>query len=69
MSDEPTFEKPSRKELARQLRREAYVRQKAQRAADPRVIALKEVAKQRRKEAYQAAKARRKADPKKGGRE
>lgn len=51
----------SRKEFARQLRREAYQRAKRARAADPRHLALKEAAKQRRRELYQQAKERRKA--------
>jgi hypothetical protein len=50
----------SRKELARELRREAYQRAKKARAVDPRHLALKEVAKQRRREAYQEVKKRRK---------
>lgn len=51
----------SRKELARQLRRQAYQKAKARRAKDPKHIAMKEAAKQRRQEAYQQAKERRKA--------
>jgi hypothetical protein len=51
--------RPSRKELARRLRREAYQRAKEARARDPKYIALKEAVKQRRREAYRAAKARR----------
>lgn len=50
----------SRKELARQLRREAYQKAKAQRAADPKNLAMKEAAKTRRREVYQQVKARRK---------
>lgn len=49
----------TRKELARELRRQAYERAKKQRAKDPRVIAMKEAAKVRRREAYQKAKAQR----------
>jgi hypothetical protein len=51
----------SRKEFARQLRRQAYQKAKERRASDPKHIAMKEVAKQRRREAYQQAKERRKA--------
>lgn len=51
----------SRKELARELRREAYQRAKKARAVDPRHLALKEAAKQRRREVYQEVKKRRKA--------
>ncbi|HTV18114.1 MAG TPA: hypothetical protein VMG12_05570 [Polyangiaceae bacterium] len=51
----------SRKELARQLRRQAYQRAKAARAADPKHLAMKEVAKQRRRELYQRVKEQRKA--------
>lgn len=51
----------SRKELARQLRRQAYQRAKALRQASPKYIAMKEAAKQRRKEEYQRAKARKKS--------
>ncbi|HTR52818.1 MAG TPA: hypothetical protein VMJ10_19020 [Kofleriaceae bacterium] len=58
----PTDPKLSRKDQARQLRRAAYLKAKAQRANDPRLIAIKEAMKQRRREAYQAAKERRKAE-------
>jgi hypothetical protein len=51
----------SRKELARELRREAYQRAKKARAVDPKHLALKEAAKQRRREVYQEVKKRRKA--------
>lgn len=51
----------SRKELARQFRRQAYQRAKAARAADPKHLALKEVAKQRRRELYQRVKEQRKS--------
>jgi hypothetical protein len=50
----------SRKELARELRRQAYRKAKQARAADPRQLAMKEVAKQRRRELYQQVKERRK---------
>lgn len=51
----------SRKELARQLRRQAYQRAKAARAADPKHLALKEAAKLRRRELYRQVKESRKA--------
>jgi hypothetical protein len=51
----------SRKELARQLRHQAYVRAKEQRAKDPKYLAMKEAVKQGRREAYQRVKAQRKA--------
>jgi hypothetical protein len=60
MSDDDSNEgpRPSRKEVARRLRREAYQRAKEARARDPKYIALKEAVKQRRREAYREAKAR-----------
>jgi hypothetical protein len=51
----------SRKELARQLRRQAYQKAKAQRAVDPKHLAMKEAAKARQRELYQQIKARRKS--------
>ncbi len=51
----------SRKELARDLRRQAYQRAKAWRAADPKQIEMKAAAKVKRREAYQQVKERRKA--------
>ena len=51
----------SRKELARQLRRQAYQRAKERRAADPRHIALKEAMKKRRRALYERVKEQRKA--------
>lgn len=51
----------TRKELAREQRREAYQRAKEQRAKDPRYLAMKEAAKEQRREAYRKAKERRKA--------
>lgn len=51
----------SLKERARLLRRQAYERAKAQRAVDPRYLAMKEAAKQQRRAQYQEVKARRKA--------
>jgi hypothetical protein len=52
--------RPTRKEIARQIRREAYQKAKAFRAADPRYAAMKESMKERRRSAYQRAKAQRK---------
>jgi hypothetical protein len=51
----------SRKELARQFRRQAYQRAKAARAIDPKHLAMKEVAKQQRRELYQRVKEQRKS--------
>jgi hypothetical protein len=51
----------SRKELARELRRQAYQKAKARRAEDPKHLAMKEAAKVRRRELYQQVKERRKA--------
>lgn len=53
-------ERPTQKEIARQIRREAYQKAKAYRAADPRYAAMKESMKERRRSAYQRAKAQRK---------
>jgi hypothetical protein len=50
----------SRKELGRQLRRQAYQKAKAYRAKDPKYLALKETAKLRRRELYQRVKQSRK---------
>jgi hypothetical protein len=50
----------SRKELGRQLRRQAYQKAKAYRAKDPKYLALKEAAKVRRRELYQRVKQSRK---------
>jgi hypothetical protein len=50
----------SRKELAREYRRQAYQRAKQARATDPKHLAMKEAAKVRRREAYQQVKAKRK---------
>lgn len=50
----------SRKELARQYRRQAYQRAKQARATDPKHLAMKEAAKVRRREVYQQVKAQRK---------
>lgn len=51
----------SLKERARQLRRQAYERAKAQRATDPRYLAMKEAAKQQRRVRYRQLKEQRKA--------
>lgn len=51
----------SQKELARELRRQAYQRAKERRAADPRHIELKEAAKKRRRALYERVKEQRKA--------
>jgi hypothetical protein len=59
--DEPKNEKQSRKERARQIRREAYQRAKERLAKDPKHQARKEAAKQYRRATYQAAKERKKA--------
>ena len=62
MTDEaPKHPKLSRTEHARQIRRAAYLKAKARRANDPRLIAIMESVKRRRRETYQAAKERRKA--------
>lgn len=60
MENQPT-EKLSRKELARQQRRAAYLRAKEYRATDPKQLAFKETMKQRQREANQASKERRTA--------
>jgi hypothetical protein len=51
----------SRKELARELRRQAYRAAKERRAKDPRYIAMKQAAKERRREAYKKAKEQKRA--------
>ena len=61
MDSTPKEGELSRKERARELRREAYLRAKEQRATDPRYLAMKEAAKRYRREAYQKAKERAKA--------
>ncbi len=62
MSDEADDRIISRKELARQMRRQAYQRAKEQRAKDPRHLAMKEELKKRRREQYQQLKEKRKAE-------
>jgi len=56
--------KPSRKEQARLLRRAAYQKAKAQRATDPKHLAMKEAMKERRRQAARLAKEKRATDPK-----
>ena len=55
-------EKPSarlsQKEQAKKFRHEAYLRAKAYRRTDPRMIAMQEKLKQQRRDMYQKAKAR-----------
>jgi hypothetical protein len=63
MSDDDSQRKIlSRKELAKELRRNAYQRAKEQRAKDPRFIAMKEAAKTQRRAAYQKIKEKRKGE-------
>lgn len=52
----------SRKELAKEQRREAYQKAKQRRATDPRHLALKEAAKAQRRAAYEQLKQGRTAD-------
>ena len=59
MEDEAT--QLSRKELARQQRRAAYLRAKEYRVNDPKQLEFKEAMKQRRRELNEVVKARRKA--------
>lgn len=49
-------ERLSKKELARKMRREAYLRIKEFRKTDPRQIAMMEKLKQQRRDTYQKAK-------------
>jgi len=51
----------SRKEIAKEQRHAAYQRAKAQRATDPRYLAMKEAVKVQRRAVYQKVKERRKA--------
>jgi hypothetical protein len=60
-TNDPKDRALARKELARQLRKDAYQQAKRRRASDPKFIAMKEAVKVRRREMYQQAKARRKA--------
>jgi hypothetical protein len=61
MDEQPSDRKLSRKEWARQQRRNAYQQAKERRANDPKQLAFKEAMKQRRREASAVAKARRRA--------
>ena len=56
--DHETPERLSRKDFAKKVRREAYLRAKEFRKTDPRQIAMKDKLKQQRRDAYQKAKAR-----------
>jgi len=63
-ADKSSHELPARlskKELAKKLRHEAYLRAKEFRKTDPRQIAMKEKMKEQRREAYRKAKERDKA--------
>ena len=61
MDHPPNEPKLSRKELARQQRRAAYVRAKEHRASDPKQLAFMEAMKERRREANEIVKERRRA--------
>jgi hypothetical protein len=64
MSDDPNKKEPeelrhlSRKEVAREFRKQAYKKAKERRKTDPKFLAQKARAKDMRKAAYQAAKER-----------
>jgi len=58
--DQEAPKRLSRKELARQLRHEAYLRAKEYRRTDPRQIALRDQQKEQRREEYQKTKERNK---------
>jgi CRISPR/Cas system CSM-associated protein Csm5 (group 7 of RAMP superfamily) len=60
-SAEESDHKLSKKELAKQFRRDAYLRAKEYRKTDPRQIAMIEKMKEQRRDAYQQAKKRNKA--------
>lgn len=51
----------TRKEFGKLLRKQAYEREKARRAKDPKFLAMKEAAKEQRRALYQKEKERRKA--------
>jgi hypothetical protein len=57
-SDNAPPERLSKKEFAKKMRREAYLRVKEFRKTDPRQIAMMEKLKQQRRDAYQKAKER-----------
>jgi hypothetical protein len=61
MTEQADRGRVSRKEAARQRRRDAYAKAKHARKTDPRLIALQEELKVRRREAYREMKERRKA--------
>lgn len=60
-ADQSPPERLSKKEFAKKMRREAYLRIKEFRTADPRQIARIEILKQQRRDAYQKSKERWKA--------
>jgi hypothetical protein len=60
-SAEESDHKLSKKELAKQFRRDAYLRAKEYRKTDPRQIAIKEKLKGLRRDTYDKAKERNKA--------
>lgn len=59
-SEHESPKKISKKDFAKKIRREAYLRAKEFRKSDPRILALKALAKEQRKAAYQKAKERNK---------
>ncbi len=61
MPKEPEDKVAARKEVARRLRREAYLAAKERRAKDPKFLAMKEAAREQRRAAYQRAKDARKS--------
>jgi len=60
-NDDPKNGVESRREIAKRFRRAAYERAKAQRASDPKYLALKAAAKARRREIYKQVKEQRRA--------
>jgi len=60
-SDRGQPHKPSKKELAKKFRHEAYLRAKEYRKTDPRQIAMKEKMEAQGRDAFQKAKERNKA--------
>lgn len=61
MDSETEQKSPSKKDLAKKMRREAYLRAKEYKKNDPREIARKAQAKEMRRAAYQKAKEKNKA--------
>lgn len=61
ITNDKAASKLSRKEFAKQLRKQAYARAKEHRANDPKQVAFKEAMKQRRRDANEVAKEQRKA--------